>query len=234
MAAVLAHSGSPASSHWAHGPAWTKPPKAAACQAPAGAAFYCYNHKQVLDRADLKHTCHKKGEPRPPNTWLHESSCTLFKAYLLTQVSPCLFFVVVLPLPSTFQQVPGSQLLLLALLQGWAEMGKSCWLPATTASRAWCSQWAPAPNPGGICQLGFLPHTGDMCECLLGISSRTFGLQEHCSPLSPMAGWAQGQALGCIVPERGRSSLDRQPVCTGEAVRRSCLSECLDRQLGAR
>lgn len=30
-----------------------------------------------------------------------------------------IYFIVVLPLLSTFQQVPGSQLLLLALLQGW-------------------------------------------------------------------------------------------------------------------
>lgn len=96
LVAVLAHSGSTASSHRAHSPARTKPPEAAACQAPAGAAFYCYNHKQVLDRTDLKHTCHQKGEPHPPNTWLHESSCTLFKAYLLTRVSSCLLLLLLL------------------------------------------------------------------------------------------------------------------------------------------
>lgn len=112
---------SPARRRWAHSPARAKPSKAAVCQAPAGAAFYCCNHKRAPDRADLKHTCHQKGEPQPPSTWLQESSCTLFKAHLLTRVSPCLFFffIVVLPLPSTFRHVPGSQLLLLALLQGW-------------------------------------------------------------------------------------------------------------------
>lgn len=129
-------------------PAGTKPSKGPRA-GPSRCCLYCWHHHQAPDSADLQHTCHQEGEPQPPSTRLPESFCTQIKARLLTRVPPLPFFffhvvVVVLPPPSSFQQVPGSQLLLLALLQGWG------WGRAVLLAPCHCSQRGPE-QPRGSC-----------------------------------------------------------------------------------
>lgn len=53
---------------------------------------------------------------------LFDSSFSLPSLFFFLYI--IIYFIVVLPLLSTFQQVPGSQLLLLALLQGWGWDGE--------------------------------------------------------------------------------------------------------------